>query len=472
MLYMFLLLAPFLMCGCIACSPFDSTWPVTASAQAPQSRIVSQGAASKRTTALPRGSAHDRTRRYLGGPNDPTPILPTPRDPGIHEIAALEINSCLARARVSGGICDARSIPAASFRQQITVDGGETLLLPSSGAWIWTGISDGQSCGIAVEGGGSLIGFGASNGGGFNKFELLTSGNVNMRGLLCANTTATPNYMRIEGEAIVLPQAGASFTKGAVDIEGWYDASVLRDLTVSLTEDPTPNQTALYVSGLCCSATIERVVADAGYRQGDIPAHITGPADGATTGAAVLISNSFDHPGSGENALLIDGDATGPITIVGQFSEGSRSDSTTPAWSVTATRGVAFVGGRVQMLIPSSAYCIDVMSASGNSISVSGGFSCEGYKGGRQNAINDHTTGLKIKSGENGVVSDYSTAGYTGKLMPEKRTVSALPSPEEDEGMMLMVTDSTEILREGQICRGSGTHKALAFSNGSVWKCF
>jgi hypothetical protein len=37
---------------------------------------------------------------------------------------------------------------------------------------------------------------------------------------------------------------------------------------------------------------------------------------------------------------------------------------------------------------------------------------------------------------------------------------------------MRRVTDSTTIITEGQTCAGSGAVTALAFSNGTVWKCF
>jgi hypothetical protein len=51
-------------------------------------------------------------------------------------------------------------------------------------------------------------------------------------------------------------------------------------------------------------------------------------------------------------------------------------------------------------------------------------------------------------------------------------TVAALPSAASNPGAMIYVTDSTAIATEGQTCAGSSTNKALAFSNGTVWKCF
>jgi hypothetical protein len=78
-----------------------------------------------------------------------------------------------------------------------------------------------------------------------------------------------------------------------------------------------------------------------------------------------------------------------------------------------------------------------------------------------------------------GVVSvDTSTAGNSlggllaGAITPTGVLVSALPSASTNPGMIRVVTDSTTVSAEGQTCVGSSTNKALAFSNGSVWKCF
>lgn len=50
--------------------------------------------------------------------------------------------------------------------------------------------------------------------------------------------------------------------------------------------------------------------------------------------------------------------------------------------------------------------------------------------------------------------------------------VVSLPPASANPGTTIYVTDSTSISVEGQICAGNGSTKALAFSNGSVWKCF
>lgn len=51
-------------------------------------------------------------------------------------------------------------------------------------------------------------------------------------------------------------------------------------------------------------------------------------------------------------------------------------------------------------------------------------------------------------------------------------TVGNLPSAASYAGSTVNVTNSTAIATEGQTCTGGGSVRALAFSNGTVWKCF
>lgn len=57
-----------------------------------------------------------------------------------------------------------------------------------------------------------------------------------------------------------------------------------------------------------------------------------------------------------------------------------------------------------------------------------------------------------------------------GSVAPE--TVANLPSAARYPYAQIPVSDSTTISAEGQTCVGGSSTKALAFSNGSVWKCF
>jgi hypothetical protein len=62
------------------------------------------------------------------------------------------------------------------------------------------------------------------------------------------------------------------------------------------------------------------------------------------------------------------------------------------------------------------------------------------------------------------------TAGVMG--LGSGATVASLPAASTVPGSVAYVTDSTSISAEGQTCAGSSSNKALAFSNGTVWKCF
>jgi len=59
-----------------------------------------------------------------------------------------------------------------------------------------------------------------------------------------------------------------------------------------------------------------------------------------------------------------------------------------------------------------------------------------------------------------------------GGFTPAGTVVGSLPSAVSNPGMILYVTDSTSVVAEGQTCQGGSSNKAIAISNGSVWKCF
>lgn len=65
------------------------------------------------------------------------------------------------------------------------------------------------------------------------------------------------------------------------------------------------------------------------------------------------------------------------------------------------------------------------------------------------------------------------TGAYAPFFQAPPITVSQLPAAAAaNAGQMRRVTDSTTVTNEGQPCTGNGSASALAFSNGTVWKCF
>ena len=66
-----------------------------------------------------------------------------------------------------------------------------------------------------------------------------------------------------------------------------------------------------------------------------------------------------------------------------------------------------------------------------------------------------------------------ATGAYAPFFEAPPITVSQLPAAAgANAGQMRRVTDSTKISAEGQKCEGGGTGAALAFSDGTIWKCF
>jgi hypothetical protein len=84
---------------------------------------------------------------------------------------------------------------------------------------------------------------------------------------------------------------------------------------------------------------------------------------------------------------------------------------------------------------------------------------------------NSGTGGVRFYAGGAGDGLVASIDG-TGLVTVGSTTVASLPSAASNPGAMIRVSDSTTVSAEGQTCVGSSSNNALAFSNGSVWKCF
>jgi hypothetical protein len=81
---------------------------------------------------------------------------------------------------------------------------------------------------------------------------------------------------------------------------------------------------------------------------------------------------------------------------------------------------------------------------------------------------------LQIRKADNSGDASLTALNVTasGFVAPGSLTVTDLPLASGATGKMFTVSDSTAIIGEGQICVGGSTNTALAFSNGTVWKCF
>jgi hypothetical protein len=72
-------------------------------------------------------------------------------------------------------------------------------------------------------------------------------------------------------------------------------------------------------------------------------------------------------------------------------------------------------------------------------------------------------TGSTIASG---------TTFVAPEVVPTPTTVANLPAAASNTFKIRTVYDSTAVTSEGQTCVGGGSNAALAFSNGTLWKCF
>lgn len=86
------------------------------------------------------------------------------------------------------------------------------------------------------------------------------------------------------------------------------------------------------------------------------------------------------------------------------------------------------------------------------------------------------TFGVHRASGSFGYLNDFTTDGshfnVNLPLRPKQLVVANLPAAGGNAGSLMVVTDSTAIAAEGQVCAGGGTAVALALSTGFTWKCY
>ena len=89
------------------------------------------------------------------------------------------------------------------------------------------------------------------------------------------------------------------------------------------------------------------------------------------------------------------------------------------------------------------------------------------------------TNGLTSTLGFNGSIGGttpeagtFTTVNASSQINLGQTVVGSLPPASTNPGGMWFVTDSTAVSAEGQTCAGSSSSKAIAISNGTVWKCF
>jgi hypothetical protein len=242
---------------------------------------------------------------------------------------------------------------------------------------------------------------------------------------------------------------------------------------------------------VCCSATFEDINAEAANTANTVPCVL-----GDLNGAIHVSKLSCVHPGAGQNAVQIlqsgwtnnNGGSNSYRDIY--VEEGSSSDTTTPYIAVKHT-GYPYPYLSADLLdgfragvdvTNSTARCMVDITASNSVSNLPGkvnisnlalGFPSNLTPPGPSTmcAIKDEVNNVTVMGAANSVIPSYDMTPRYG-LTLGALTVSTLPSAAENPGAMFRVTDSTSISHEGQTCTGGGSHVALAFSNGSAWKCF
>jgi hypothetical protein len=188
------------------------------------------------------------------------------------------------------------------------------------------------------------------------------------------------------------------------------------------------------------------------------------------------------HPGKGQPAVLIFQSGFGGLNqgIGNSFrdiymeqsttGQSGGQDNTTP-WVGVRQYGGAYAaadlleGFRASVDTTGSTRCV-LDLGSGIRVNVS-----------NLSLSNTSTCGIDDGTGPNNVfiygAPNSVIAGYSmTPLILGGKTVNTLPPANQSTGAMFRVSDSTPINAEGQACAGGSTNTALAFSNGSAWKCF
>lgn len=181
-------------------------------------------------------------------------------------------------------------------------------------------------------------------------------------------------------------------------------------------------------------------------------------------GSATVVDNSGGVNGWMYNASLEtsavpislpNGTAGAPSIQFGSAAAGFANVGGRPTIIQGNSASTSFTGGFV-VTQNGGAYCFS------NSSAVTGG--CFGGISQGGNNIVD------IITGSAGTPDGQLNAGI---FNPTATIVGSLPAAATgNKGFVKVVSDSTTVAVEGQTCVGSGAITALAFSNGTVWKCF
>jgi hypothetical protein len=349
---------------------------------------------------------------------------------------------------------------------------GIKLILPANGTWT-AGINDSSKYAFKWCKGAMI--YGGTGSGEGQPFTITTaSGSLHA---VCGNDPTNGNYYHAEGFSCSA-KSGATIASSILEIGFSQDESYVGHVSAitntGVNFSPGPGK-GLWIHAACCSATFEDINVD-GNNTGTIV-----PCTLGDLNAAIHVSKlSCVHPGVGQNAIQIRQSGSANNNGVGStykdiyVEEGAHGDNATTYVDVTNFSGVWSAADLLDGLradidaTGSTGRCMVHIAAQSRiniaNLSVGSSSTC---------AILDDVGGLTVKvPTTNGVIASYDmTPRYLGAM-----TVSSLPAASANNaGAMFRVVDSSLITSEGQTCAtgtAPNTTTALAFSNGSAWKCF
>jgi hypothetical protein len=353
--------------------------------------------------------------------------------------------------------------------------------LPANGTWT-ANFSDTSK--YALQWGNGVMIYGGTGSGEGQPFSITTASGTTLKAV-CGNDPANGNagYFHAEGFSCSVGN-GSAVTDAVIAIGNTLDESYVGHMTGAVAGSATVPR-VLWVYNACCSATFEDINAEAFNNANTVPCYFGFPPGLGTnlSNYGIHVSKlSCIHPGNGANAMLIFQTGFSSLNqgIGNSFrdiymeqlptGQSGGQDSSTP-WVAVRQYGGTYSaadfleGFRASVDTSNSVRCvIDLGSGSRvnvSNLSLSNTSICGIHDGTLANPV-------WIEGVANSVVASYNMT----PLVLGGSTVASLPPANQSIGAMLRVADSTAITIEGQACVGGGTNTALAFSNGSAWKCF
>lgn len=371
-----------------------------------------------------------------------------------------------------------------------------TLLVPDFGTWTISFNNPGQ-CGLKVFTHSSIVGTAPAGSAGFS---LLPAAGASIRSALCTDPDPLwgGSYVNISGVSAGNPNH-ASIARALIEIDHLFDSSVTDRLMAYNFYG-----IGIDFNDFCCGATFKNTVSDGYGNSGALPVMVGG---GTTSGGTIFDGAFYGlsavHQGAGQNALQLNYNSSSATFNSVQFHQlwlewRAGGDTTTPFVSLIGTLGATFDGVGVNSAPSGTNYVFDIQNVGTvNSVLIHDVVQPvgTGYM------VKNEITGLNLSgvnwltsyeymgptTGECYVASGLERATCTGPfaagallsssyLTMTPATVDSLPAADGgNAGELRIVSDSTAIVTEGQTCVGGNTspsNRVMAFSNGTVWKCF